>query len=187
MIRLAKKEDSKAIAPLILLVLKDMELPLLELISEEDFLSILTEAIQNPSYRYGYSRGLVYEDNGKITGIIFGYTSKEEALIDQPFQKILKNDHFKENIQLFNEQETLPNEWYIDLISVDENCRGLGIGSKLLEEALQVAKKSGEKWISLNVDQMNPKAQRLYEKKGFKKVTELTLSGHMYNHMQKRI
>jgi ribosomal protein S18 acetylase RimI-like enzyme len=41
--------------------------------------------------------------------------------------------------------------------------------------------------IGLCVDQANPNAQRLYERKGFAVVGEQMLSGHKYNHMQKNI
>ena len=79
----------------------------------------------------------------------------------------------------------MPNEWYLDTISVDERFRGMGIGSKLLDALPEVAKASGKQALGLNVDFDNPGARKLYASKGFKDVTTMTISGHLYNHMQK--
>ncbi|MBL1227785.1 GNAT family N-acetyltransferase [Enterococcus sp. BWB1-3] len=187
MIRFAKKEDGAAIAPLILVILKDMELPILDAASEETILAILEEAIADPVYRYGYTRGLVYEQNGEVAGIAFGYPAEDEPVIDKPLAQILKKFGFNENTQLFVDVETLPGEWYLDTISVSEKYRGFGIGSKLLEALPKMAEQNGKKIIGLSVDKMNPKAKRLYERKGFKVVEERMISGHLYDHMQKRI
>ena len=52
MIRFARKEDAPEIAPLILVILKDMELPFLKQTGEQKTLEILEEAITDPNYRY---------------------------------------------------------------------------------------------------------------------------------------
>lgn len=187
MIRFARKEDGEMIAPLILVILKDMELPIFDEVSEEMVLSILEEAIADPEYRYGYQRGLVYEIEGKVAGIAFGYSAEEEPMIDKPLQKILKKYGINEDIQLFVDPETLPNEWYLDTISVGADFRGLGIGSKLLEALPEMAIRDGKTVIGLSVDEANPNAKRLYERHGFKAVEERMISGHLYEHMQKTI
>lgn len=187
MIRFAEKEDGVAIAPLILVILKDMELPLLEVAPEEDILTILQEAIEEPEYRFGYNRGIVYEVDGKVAGVAFGYPSEEEPQIDLPLKKVLRRHNLSEDIKLFVDPETLPNEWYLDSISVDEKYRGSGIGSKLLDALPEIAKRDGKTTISLNVDQENPSAKKLYKRKGFEKVGEMTLSGHLYDHMHKNV
>ncbi|WP_321385210.1 GNAT family N-acetyltransferase [uncultured Enterococcus sp.] len=187
MIRFARKEDGAMIAPLILVILKDMELPIFERISEEQVLSILEEAITDPTYRYGYKRGLVYEVDGKIAGIAFGYSAEEEPLIDEPLKNVLKQYGIHEDVQLFVDPETLPNEWYLDTISVGADYRGLGIGSKLLEALPELAEREGKHVIGLSVDEANPNAKRLYERHGFSVVEERMISGHLYEHMQKEI
>ncbi len=89
MIRFARKEDAPEIAPLILVILKDMELPFLKQTGEQKTLEILEEAITDPNYRYSYSRGIVEEIDGKVAGVAYGYTDEEEAIIDQPLVPIL--------------------------------------------------------------------------------------------------
>ena len=187
MIRFARKEDGAMIAPLILVILKDMELPIFEEVSEEMVLSILEEAIADPAYRYGYKRGLVYEVDGKVAGIAFGYSSEEEPTIDVPLKNILKKYGIDDELELFVDPETLPNEWYLDTISVAADFRGMGVGSKLLDALPEMAKREGKKVIGLSVDEANPNAKRLYERHGFKAVEERMISGHLYEHMQKNI
>lgn len=187
MIRFATKEDGPAIAPLILVILKDMELPLLNEVSEETILTILAEAVSDPEYRYGYRRGLVYEHEGKVAGAAFGYPAEDEPTIDEPLEAVLKKHGLREDIKLFIDEETLPGEWYLDSISVGAEYRGLGIGSKLLDELPKLAKRDGKEVIGLNVDLGNPGAKKLYERKGFKDVVNMTISGHLYDHMQKKV
>lgn len=90
MIRFAKKEDAQEIAPLILVILNDMELPFLQKYGKEKTIEILEEAIMDPDYRYSYTRGIVEEIDGKIAGVAFGYTDEEEPFIDKPLEVILE-------------------------------------------------------------------------------------------------
>ncbi len=57
---------------------------------------------------------------------------------------------------------------YIDDLCVDENIRGMHIGSKLYEHAVQFAKESGCYNVTLNVWSCNETAMRFYEKCGLK-------------------
>ncbi|MHB1336796.1 MAG: GNAT family N-acetyltransferase [Candidatus Humimicrobiaceae bacterium] len=55
----------------------------------------------------------------------------------------------------------------IDSIAVDEDARGQGIGSILIEKVVEFAKDKGFKEVILEVVDTNPKAKKLYEKIGF--------------------
>lgn len=187
MIRFAKKEDGPEIAPLILVILKDMELPFVQTFGEQKTIEVLIDAIADPNYRYSYTRGIVEEIDGKVAGIAFGYTDEEEPVIDLPLADILEKHGLPRDQYLFIDKETLPNEWYLDTISVSEKFRGKGIGSKLLEALPMLAEKANRATIGLSVDQQNPQAKKLYERHGFKVVEEMKISGHQYEHMQKTI
>ena len=187
MIRFAKKEDAQEIAPLILVILNDMELPFLQKYGKEKTIEILEEAIMDPDYRYSYTRGIVEEIDGKIAGVAFGYTDEEEPFIDKPLEVILEKHGITDKEQLFVDQETFPKEWYLESISVSEAFRGQGIGSHLLEALPKLAKKTGRNVIGLSVDEQNPNAKRLYERHGFKVVGKRKISDHLYDHMQKEI
>jgi GNAT superfamily N-acetyltransferase len=50
---------------------------------------------------------------------------------------------------------------------VSPNARGSGVGSRLLEQAIQFARLNGCKRITLLTDRTNESAQRFYQKHGF--------------------
>jgi GNAT superfamily N-acetyltransferase len=55
----------------------------------------------------------------------------------------------------------------LDDFVVTASARGGGIGGKLLDEAIAVARQNGCKRISLMTDRINEAAQRLYARHGF--------------------
>lgn len=186
MIRFAKKEDQPKIAELILVILKDMELPFLNKVDEQTTLKILQEAMQDPEYRYGRKHGLVNEVDGEVAGIAFGYFASEEETIDRSLEKVLAKYNVADQ-SMFGEKESFAGEWYLDTLCVDAAYRGQGIATALLDATEDFAKKEGAKVLGLCVDHANKKAQRLYEDNGFKIVGEQIISDHPYHHMQKEI
>ena len=60
--------------------------------------------------------------------------------------------------------------------SVDVNCRGLGIGKKLVKALEDTAKENGYKTMYLETSTRKPDAWKLYEKMGFKFLRYLNLS-----------
>lgn len=187
MIRDARKEDAKAIAPLILVILQDMELPFVTKYGVEQTLTVLEKGIQSEDYRYSYTRALVAEEKGEVAGVAFGYPDRDEPTIDQPLAAILEKLGLPKTEKLFTDPETFPNEWYLDTISVSADFRGQGIGTQLLAALPQLARKSQQTVLGLSVDKGNPKAKRLYQRAGFEVVGQAVISGHQYDHMQKKI
>lgn len=187
MIRFAKKEDGADVAKLILVILKDMELDFLAEFGEEKTLDAIATCFEDPTYRFGYARGLVEEIDGTIAGAVFGYPADKEAIIDRPLKKYLHSQGIEEDTQMFSDTEAFPNEWYLDSIAVDEKFRGQGIGAKLLTAVDRLAMHEGEGVIGLNVDKANPNAKRLYLREGFADAGEIMISGHMYDHMQRKV
>src|SRR5699024_8189753 len=107
-----------------------MELPLLTELGKERVISLLEEASLDSSYRYSYQRAIVYEVEGTVAGVAFGYLSQEEKNIDQAWTKILQKYDLPAEYQLFTEQETMGEEWYLDTLAVAPEFRGKGIGTK---------------------------------------------------------
>jgi ribosomal protein S18 acetylase RimI-like enzyme len=68
------------------------------------------------------------------------------------------------------------DDFYYAIIAVDENARGQGIGSFILEEGIKLAREKGCKRAVLDVDIKNEGALRLYERFGFRKFKEKSLS-----------
>lgn len=60
------------------------------------------------------------------------------------------------------------DELYVDGIAVSPRARGQGIGTRLLDEFVTIAREHGMRWIRLDVIDTNPRAQALYERLGYK-------------------
>lgn len=80
------------------------------------------------------------------------------------------------------EEEAVPGEFYIDSLAVLPECRGMGIGTLLLECAIAKGRSLGLK-CTLAVDPDNPQARKLYESLGFMEDGTLFLFGHNYTKM----
>ncbi|NML67607.1 GNAT family N-acetyltransferase [Hymenobacter sp. RP-2-7] len=59
------------------------------------------------------------------------------------------------------------NPGWIGPLFVVENWRSCGLGSKLLAQAFELARRAGLKTVGLSVNRKNEGAQRLYERLGF--------------------
>ena len=95
------------------------------------------------------SRCFLCEDNNRLIGMVFFVSSKHQ------------NELFK-------------SEWsIIRFLAVDPEYRGKGLGGKLTDLCLQFAKEEGEKFIALHTSSYMNGADKLYEKKGFKKHKEI--------------
>ena len=59
---------------------------------------------------------------------------------------------------------------YLELIGVHPECRGMGVGSKLLDAYAKICKEAGAKRGFVCVSSFNPKAKKLYESKGYQEL-----------------
>lgn len=183
MIRKAEKKDTKDLIDGIIAIWKDMESPIVTKIPQQELEEILRESMLNPDFRYHYANGIVCERDNEVAGFIFGYKGEEEQNLDKTFDTLLR----ERNIHLSFDKETKAGEWYIDMVFTKANFRKQGVASELLASLPEIAKKSDESLIALNCDQINDKARRVYEKQGFQKASEITIVGHLYDHMVKEV
>lgn len=70
------------------------------------------------------------------------------------------------------------DEIYVDGIAVSPDARGLGIGTRLLEETKDIARELGKQYVRLDVIDRNPRAQELYARLGYG-VTKVQSFRHM--------
>ena len=98
------------------------------------------------------------------------------------YGEIISYFGLKEDTIIFDYDEVLQGEFYLDTLFVFSNARGEGIGNKLLTEFVN----SGEAKLSLNVAQSNNRARKLYESYGFKKECEIFIGHEEYDHLIKR-
>jgi GNAT superfamily N-acetyltransferase len=67
---------------------------------------------------------------------------------------------------------SMKRTWLLNDLFVNENARGMGAASKLLEAANQFGIDTGSKWLILQTAADNFTAQRVYEKNGWVKETD---------------
>lgn len=182
-IRPSKPDDAPQVAPLIDIVFTEMEIPQLMKVPKKTLYSVLEQAFLLPTYRYGYPQMLVADQDGQIEGIAVGYLHEQEAHIDDALKPLLPKLGLTPNSSLFSDTETYAGEWYLDTLAVAETAQGHGIGTKLLNAVDTVARARHAKVVSLNVDQQNLRAKKLYERNGFLKHGELMIGSHRYDHM----
>ncbi|WP_099974475.1 MULTISPECIES: GNAT family N-acetyltransferase [Lactobacillaceae] len=183
MLRFAKEEDVDHLIPILFQIFDDMELEVFNKVGREKMMKLIREGFFQSDYRYGYKNILVEEIEGKIAGLSVGYPEELEDDIDQPMQKIMQK-HGIDSQTLFDDKEAWPGEWYLDSFAISKDLQNQGIGTKMLKELIEWVKNQGEKTLSLNVDTKNDRARHVYEKLGFKKVGELYIGTHLYEHMQ---
>lgn len=185
MIRKAEKKDGASVVELVMIILKDMELNFLTQYGETITSNVLEKAYLSETFRFGYNRGIVAVIEGDVVGAAFGYLEEEETVIDEALKEIFSELSISMDEQMFVDKEAAPGEWYLDSIAVRSDQRGKGIGGALLDALPNYI--SGSSRIGLNVDQDNPAAKKLYERHGYKDSGEMTISGHVYDHMIKDI
>ncbi|GKQ43019.1 N-acetyltransferase [Companilactobacillus sp. RD055328] len=184
MIRAARKEDVKQVLPILNQIFEDMELDYFKKIGQQKLFELLEDGFTLPDYRYSYENILVDEEDGKIVTIAVGYPAELEEHIDDPLIAILDKHGLDKDQKLFEDTESWPGEWYLDSLAVHADMHHQGYGKKMLEYLPEYLLNKGEKMLSLNADVNNIPAQKLYEKMGFKKVGQLYIGDHLYDHMQ---
>jgi len=65
-----------------------------------------------------------------------------------------------------------PRHWYVANVAVDEDLRGSGLGSLLLDDAERRARARGLRAVSLELDGDDPAVRRFYERAGYGIVEE---------------
>lgn len=114
-----------------------------------------------------------YAENGnELLGFVTFNTLKDGACIEPHFITILREFGFLKSLivylkLLLFKHKSAQNELYVEFIALDEKFRGLGIGTKLMEELLKYAQENRYEVISLLVVSSNPRAKELYKKLGF--------------------
>ena len=182
MIRKATKEDIKVIEGLFDFI-KSLEIDILKDYSEEKVFKILKYVFSSEYDRFSYKNCMVYEKEGEIKGFSFTYHYDEvEKMKKFWYDEIISYFGLKEDTIIFDYDEVLQGEFYLDTLFVFSDARGEGIGNKLLTEFVN----SEEAKLSLNVAQSNNRARKLYESYGFKKECEIFIGHEEYDHLIKR-
>jgi len=118
---------------------------------------------------------VVTENNEEVQGVLV-YSCGDEAKKMDEFKVLRKNlnlwDVLKFTIMEWWDSHFLADlneeDFYLACVAVDEKARGKGIGTFILKNAIEIARKHGFKRAVLDVDLDNKGAYRLYKRMGFK-------------------
>ena len=134
-----------------------------------------------------------YRENGNLLGFA-GYSNdkSKKHLLRKRFYKFIRYQLYKskeiKDLKALKEYEDnyyyVPNNMknYFDgevsMLILDKNCRGKGIGKKLLQKVFELAKKDNMKNLQILTDESC--SYEIYEKLGCKKVYETLVENKEY-------
>ena len=109
-----------------------------------------------------YSRWIVAERDGEVAGGFSGY------VVPDPYDAGDVGDLPDVYGPLLELEALAAAAWFLMAIAVYPDFRQQGLGSALLEAAIEAARKSGVGRIALTVSTVNDAACRLYQRHGFR-------------------
>ncbi|MGM9929839.1 MAG: GNAT family N-acetyltransferase [Bacillus sp. (in: firmicutes)] len=184
-IRKARKEDSVQAAVLIYDAIHDIADALTGETEKQKVLKQLEVYFQQEVNRVSYSNCLVKVVEGEVVGLVIAYHGKDASIIDAPILTHLESKFPDKQITI--DQETEEEDFYLDTVSVNPHFAGRGYGTELLQAAIEYAKQSGYATVSLNVEENNMRARRLYERLGFEQTMERVINHHTYGYLVKHM
>lgn len=185
-IQAARKEDAPVIAEVVLTAVGDEirnsfagtpdRLPLVTY--------VFTRLAESKDSQYSYTNTLVaLAPDGSVAGAIVSYDGARLHQLREAFIRVA-NEVLGMNLKAEDfEDETSPDEIYLDSLCVFPEHRRHGLAAELIAAAIERHKDSG-KPAGLLVDPDNPRARRLYDRLGFKEVGMRPFAGVMMHHMQ---
>lgn len=183
----ARRGDAKAIADAVIAAIGE-EIAV-NLAGSKERLPLVYKTFERLAARddsqYSYRNSIVaLDEEGNVAGVVVSYDGEELHFLRRAFitvaNEVLDLGIKEENMH----DETSPDEIYLDSLCVFPAYRGQGLASKLIEAACAAHVDSG-KPLGLLVDYDNPKARKLYDRLGFKKVGECPFAGTVMEHLQR--
>ncbi|MBC6111934.1 GNAT family N-acetyltransferase [Pedobacter fastidiosus] len=181
MIRKAKPEDTKAVAPLIIQAMGELANKFSNTTDADKTLALFEYFFKQKNNQYSYEHTLVYEGDGIVLGSLNAYDGAKLIELRKNFLDYLA---IHNNLNDFQpEDETGSGEFYLDTISVNPHAQGKGIGKQLIDAGIEWAKKLSHNKVGLLVEVDNEKALKLYQTKGFQIQNKKEFIGGLYHHM----
>ena len=142
--------------------------------------NIIAEAFAESGHSLSFEHVVVAERDGAIVGMSLAYTGEQHrAFSDEPLERAAGRTVRRMKTlrvllaPLWRVLETVPEgDFYLQAIAVDPDLRGAGIGSQLLEDAVDRGRRNGSTRLTLDVSARNSGARRLYARSGFTECSE---------------
>lgn len=150
--------------------------------SLDDVEQLFTHLASLDDSQYSYRNTLVaLDDDDSVVGVCVGYDGARLHDLRRRFFEGAR--HFLGRDMEGMDDETSPDEFYLDTLAVAPSQRGKGVGTQLLKASIERAKASG-KPAGLLVDKTNPKAAALYHSLGFVHVDDRPFAGVVMSHLR---
>ncbi|MBQ2665210.1 GNAT family N-acetyltransferase [Methanobrevibacter sp.] len=107
---------------------------------------------------------VIFDDDGKIIGMLMIYTSEVSHKFYLKSPRLFIVDILDHFVLADIEEDDL----YLAEIAIDSELRGQGIGRKVICDVINYAKSKNYKRVTIDADFRNHGAKRLYEKIGFR-------------------
>lgn len=138
-------------------------------------LHAIGRAFTRPGHDLSYRNTIFAERNGTIVGMISGFaTERHLRSVGRPLREAVGGRALRMRVMarwMARQQWFLgtyaDGDFYIQGFAVDEELRGQGVGSVLMDAMEQRARASGSKRLILNVGAKNEAARRFYDRRGF--------------------
>ncbi|RCX23475.1 acetyltransferase (GNAT) family protein [Fontibacillus phaseoli] len=185
MIRPAKKEDCSKAAALMVDAIHDIAIALTGESNKTKVVEQMEKFFCEEVNRLSYRNCLVKTVGEQPVGIVAAYHGKDAQALDAPILKHLRNSIGGTSARLDIEAD--PSDYYIDMLSVSPEFGGRGYGTELLQAAIRLAREQGYRTVSLNVEENNVKARKLYERLGFEWKKDIVIHHHTFAYMVKSL
>ncbi len=135
---------------------------------------VIGEAYLSPGHDLSYETAVFAERSSRIAGMASGYTSQQhEQSSDEPLRRaagfrMVRMAAFSvlgRGMKRFI--KTVPEgDYYLQAVAVDDQYRGSGIGSTLLDYSEETGRSAGCARVVLDAAGKNTGARHLYERRG---------------------
>lgn len=110
---------------------------------------------------FSYRNATIIEHRGACAGCLIGYEIPD---LPEPIGAEMPAMF----VPLQELENLAPGTWYVNVLAVRPQFRGLGLGTRLLEFADEIGRARGKRGMSVIVSDANPGARRLYERCGYR-------------------
>lgn len=172
LIKNATKKDAESVAWVIFAALDEYSR------ASEKMLGVCSES--DTLYSYDKMR-LVYVD-GKIAGGLLSYEGKEYSRL----REITWERCWDESPEILKAigQECFAGEYYLDSMALLPEYRKMGLGKKLVLDAVEIAKSKGCQYVTLLADKQKSGLVSYYQSIGFEIFGSMIYFGHDYWRMR---
>lgn len=156
MLRAATLVDADAVAMLVLHELERRQLRRLRRVTKEQLSQMLFVGYQQPNFRYGFPQARVYQNQGVAVGVAYGYPAAVETSLDNQWSTLFARQQLPLPQQPIITPRALPDEWYLDLLTVRNRSKGKTYQQRwfdewLLADAIHQARRSGRTVVGMDV------------------------------------